>query len=174
MHNKSFTADGAATVLGGRNVGDIYFAYGPGEHYIDTDVLALGPAAAEVSTMFDAYWNSASAYPAAMILPDAPDGLTRLQVAVATAKASDQAQPYFAAITQSVLHGPLSAGQEVIEWVKVTLIAADPLKGLGQQDAGGLLGEPLTALLTDQATRPAASLDLISAYFVRPEQLRSH
>jgi putative cardiolipin synthase len=85
MHNKSFTADGAATVLGGRNVGDIYFAYGPGEHYIDTDVLALGPAAAEVSTMFDAYWNSASAYPAAMILPDAPDGLTRWPAARSSA-----------------------------------------------------------------------------------------
>lgn len=52
MHNKSFTADGAATVVGGRNVGDIYFAFGPDQHYIDTNVLALGPAAAEVSTAF--------------------------------------------------------------------------------------------------------------------------
>ena len=50
-------------------MGDIYFAFGPDEHYIDTDVLALGPAAADVSTAFDAYWNSASAYPAGLILP---------------------------------------------------------------------------------------------------------
>lgn len=50
--------------MGGRNVGDIYFAFGPDEHYIDTDVLALGPAAADVSAAFDTYWNSASAYPA--------------------------------------------------------------------------------------------------------------
>ena len=26
MHNKSFTVDGAATIIGGRNIGDIYFA----------------------------------------------------------------------------------------------------------------------------------------------------
>lgn len=65
MHNKSFTADGAATLVGGRNVGDIYFAFGPDMHYIDTDELALSPAAADVSTAFDAYWNGVSAFESA-------------------------------------------------------------------------------------------------------------
>jgi putative cardiolipin synthase len=100
MHNKSFTADGAVTVVGGRNVGDIYFAFGPDAHYIDTDVLALGPAAAEVSAAFGAYWNSASAYPAGLILPTAPNGMARLQAAVASARADDLGAPYLTAITQ--------------------------------------------------------------------------
>lgn len=30
MHNKSLTADGAMSILGGRNVGDIYFGFGRG------------------------------------------------------------------------------------------------------------------------------------------------
>lgn len=166
MHNKSFSVDGAATVIGGRNVGDIYFAFGPGEHYIDTDVLALGPAATDVAATFDDYWNSASAFPVNMILPEAPDGLARLHEAVTLARTSDLAQPYFAAISQSGLIGKLTAGPDAIDWVKVTLLADDPRKGLGQQEAGGLLVERLGVILKDEATGPATSLDLVSAYFV--------
>jgi len=166
MHNKFFTADGAATVVGGRNVSDIYFAFGPDERYIDTDELALDPAAADVSAAFDAYWNSASAYPADLILPAAPDGMVRLQAAVASAKASSLAGPYVAAVSQSPLIRTLMAGPDAVDWVKVTLVMDDPGKGLGQQGAGGLLIERLAAILTDQATGPVASLDLISAYFV--------
>ncbi|MGV8954871.1 MAG: phospholipase D family protein [Cypionkella sp.] len=166
MHNKSFTADGAASVVGGRNVGDIYFAFGPDEHYIDTDVLTLGPAAAETSAAFDGYWNCASAYPAALILPAAPDGLLRLQAQVALARTADLAAPYVDAISQSPLIRTLLAGPEAVEWAHVTLVTDDPAKGLGQQGEGGLLTDRLKAILTDQATGPTVSLDLISAYFV--------
>ena len=166
MHNKSFTADGAASVVGGRNVGDIYFAFGPDEHYIDTDVMALGPAAADVSAAFDAYWNSASAWPAGLILPAAPDGLARLQAGVASARAADLAEPYLDAISQSPLMRTLMAGPAAVEWARVTLITDDPAKGLGQQGAGGLLIDRLVAILTDQASGPTVSVDLISAYFV--------
>ena len=48
MHNKSMTVDGVATVIGGRNIGDIYFAYGEGTAYFDLDVLVVGPAARDV------------------------------------------------------------------------------------------------------------------------------
>lgn len=166
MHNKSFTADGAASVVGGRNVGDIYFAFGPDEHYIDTDVLALGPVAADVSTAFDAYWNSASAYPAAMILPPASDGLARLRAAAEKARASDMAALYLAAVSRSPLIHTLMAGPDAVEWARVTLVVDDPRKGLGRPGADGLLIERLAALLNDSATGPSVSLDLISAYFV--------
>jgi len=166
MHNKSFTADGAASVVGGRNVGDIYFAFGPDEHFIDTDVLTLGPAAADVSASFDAYWNSASAYPAGLILPAAPFGLARLQADIASAQASDLAGPYLEAISQSPVMRTLLAGPEAVEWAQVKLVTDDPAKGLGQQGAGGLLIDRLAAILTDQATGPTVSVDLISAYFV--------
>ncbi|MDP2120349.1 MAG: phospholipase D family protein [Hoeflea sp.] len=166
MHNKSFTVDGAATVVGGRNVGDIYFAFGPDAHYIDTDVLALGPAATDVSEAFDAYWNSASAYPAGMILPAAPDGLVQLQAGVTRAMADDLAAPYLAAISQSPLIRTLMAGPDAVEWARLTLVVDDPGKGLGQQGAGGLLIERLAAILTGAATGPTVSVDLISAYFV--------
>jgi cardiolipin synthase C len=43
MHNKSMTMDGVATILGGRNIGDIYFVYGEGAGYFDLDVLGVRP-----------------------------------------------------------------------------------------------------------------------------------
>lgn len=166
MHNKSFTADGAATVVGGRNIGDIYFAFGPDEHYIDTDILALGPAAADVGAAFDSYWNSASAYPAGLILTPAPDGLAQLQASAKAAQAGALAAPYLAAIARSPLMQTLTAGPDAVEWAKVTLVVDDPAKGLGAAAKGGLLIERLAAILADAETRPIASVDLVSAYFV--------
>ncbi|HBT54475.1 MAG TPA: hypothetical protein DEA84_13245, partial [Erwinia persicina] len=43
MHNKSFTVDNAATIVGGRNVGDEYFGVGDEPLFSDLDVLAIGP-----------------------------------------------------------------------------------------------------------------------------------
>ncbi|MEW6683496.1 MAG: phospholipase D-like domain-containing protein [Nitrospirota bacterium] len=63
MHNKSFTADNHATIVGGRNVGDEYFEARPDLDFGDLDVLAIGPVVSEVSSAFDLYWNSAAAFP---------------------------------------------------------------------------------------------------------------
>ncbi len=71
MHNKSFTVDNQVAVVGGRNIGDEYFQAGQGKTFVDLDVLAIGSVVREVSSLFDRYWNSASAYPAASILGNA-------------------------------------------------------------------------------------------------------
>src|SRR5690606_25700567 len=63
MHNKSFTADNQATIIGGRNVADEYFDAREGNVFVDLDVLAIGPVVRHVSSGFDRYWASASAYP---------------------------------------------------------------------------------------------------------------
>ena len=42
MHNKSFTADNQASILGGRNVGDEYLGATDGVLFSDMDVLAVG------------------------------------------------------------------------------------------------------------------------------------
>src|SRR5512138_3047469 len=72
MHNKSFTADNQAAIVGGRNVGDEYFGGESEVAFADLDVLAVGAVVPEVSAEFDAYWNSASAYPASSLIPAAP------------------------------------------------------------------------------------------------------
>jgi putative cardiolipin synthase len=63
MHNKSFTADHSVTVVGGRNLADSYFAVGEEPHFVDFDVIAAGPAAQEVTAMFERFWYSPSSIP---------------------------------------------------------------------------------------------------------------
>src|SRR5690606_24817326 len=68
MHNKSFTADSQATIVGGRNIGDEYFDATDGMLFADLDVLAVGPIVAEVAADFDRYWAAKSSYPADRLL----------------------------------------------------------------------------------------------------------
>lgn len=55
MHNKSFTVDNQATIVGGRNIGNEYFEADPDLAFSDLDVLAIGPVAQKVSASFDRY-----------------------------------------------------------------------------------------------------------------------
>ena len=71
-HNKSFTVDNQATILGGRNIGDEYFEADPELAFVDIDVLAVGPVARQVSASFDQYWNSELSYPISALLKTAP------------------------------------------------------------------------------------------------------
>lgn len=57
MHNKSLTIDNVATVVGGRNIGDEYFAASTEIEFGDFDLLAIGPVVPQVSEQFDLYWN---------------------------------------------------------------------------------------------------------------------
>jgi putative cardiolipin synthase len=71
-HNKTYTVDNQATILGGRNIGNEYFSADPNLAFADLDVLAIGPVAREVSRSFDEYWNSPLSYPIATLLDTQP------------------------------------------------------------------------------------------------------
>ena len=75
MHNKSFTADGQVTIVGGRNIGAEYFGAREDVNFGDLDVIGVGPVASEVSAAFDSYWNSDRAVPADQLVgvPDDPE-----------------------------------------------------------------------------------------------------
>ena len=67
MHNKSFTADGQVSIVGGRNIGDEYFDAHAEMNFADLDVAVIGPVVKEVSDQFDLYWNNQSAIPIAAL-----------------------------------------------------------------------------------------------------------
>ena len=67
MHNKTWTVDRTFTIVGGRNVSDHYYGLDEKYNFIDLDVMAAGPVVAEVSDGFDLFWNSAQAYPGALL-----------------------------------------------------------------------------------------------------------
>ena len=71
-HNKSFTVDNQATILGGRNIGDEYFEADPELAFIDMDVLSIGPVAKHVSASFDQFWNSELSYPISALVETTP------------------------------------------------------------------------------------------------------
>jgi len=92
MHNKLFIADNSFAVTGGRNIGDEYFGRGRAAHFIDMDVLSSGPVVAELSTLFDQFWNSPYVYPMQSLVRSLPrQGAAADSTAIATSAA--QATP---------------------------------------------------------------------------------
>lgn len=160
MHNKSMTVDGVATIVGGRNIGDIYFDYGAGTHYLDVDTIAIGPIVDEVAESFDAYWNSGSAYDAALFLPDATD--PSLKALAEAARQTAAGAGYQKAIRDNELADRIAARDLPFEWSAVELFVDDPAKGLGEVEDENLMVERLITFAESSET----SLDLVSAYFI--------
>jgi len=167
MHNKSFTADNQVTVVGGRNIGDEYFGMGSGMVFADMDVLAVGPAVGEVSSAFDLFWNSDSAYPAASLL-DAPDAQSaaELQARFAAVRAQPQSVAYLQAVRTTQVVRDLLAGTLNIEWARARLVHDDPTKTL---DTTKRVDALLFPDLVRAMGQPRKSLDLVSPYFVPGE-----
>ena len=163
MHNKSLTADGAVSILGGRNIGDVYFGF-PGDlQLIDTDVMVAGKAAADVGSDFDRYWQSDSAHPISNIVASAAAGaLQRLVFDASQAAKTEDGKRYFSTMATSRVVGDLVAGRLEFEWTAVTLVSDDPAKGLGKAKDRDLLFPQLLSLIST----PTHSVDLVSAYFI--------
>jgi len=167
MHNKSFTADATATVVGGRNVGDEYFGATDGVLFADLDVLAVGPAAQAVSASFDAYWASASAYPiAALMRPPSADAAAGAQVHAEQMERSPAAAAYKAAVQQLPFVRQLVEGRLPLVWAPTQLVADDPAKGLARAEPGQLLIHHMA----EAVGQPTRSLDLVSPYFVPTDE----
>ena len=168
MHNKSFTADNQATVVGGRNIGNEYFGLGVGVEFADLDVLAVGPAVAEVSAAFDRYWNSASAYPARGLVGSAAPGAEQaLRVRFDETRAAPASASYLAALRATSLITELTEASLKLDWSRARLVVDDPAKTLTPEDRADLLLLPqLLALMG----KPTSSFDLVSPYLVPGEQ----
>lgn len=70
MHGKLWIADGRLAIIGGRNIGDTYFGADEGNaRSIDSDVMLVGPKVAEVSGLFDTYWNLGLSLPITALWP---------------------------------------------------------------------------------------------------------
>jgi putative cardiolipin synthase len=171
MHNKSFTADNLATIVGGRNVGDEYFDAGQDFLFVDLDALAIGPIVDAVSRDFDRYWASESSYPVEWIVPAIdPSAAADLARAAAQLEQSPAAVDYRAAVDSSPFVRDLMARRLPIEWAAVRLVSDDPAKGLGEAGADGLLWSQLMKATRD----PERDLKLISPYFVPGEDGTQH
>jgi putative cardiolipin synthase len=161
MHNKSFTADNQAAIIGGRNVGDEYFGATEGVLFADLDVFAVGPVVSAVSSDFDRYWASDSSYPAAQILPRLDrKGLDQLAARVERVTRDPRASAYVNAMRRTDFFRALLDGELDFEWADTRMVSDDPRKGLGK--AKGLL----TYQLAEIIGAPKQEVALVSSYFV--------
>ena len=163
MHNKSITADGVTTIIGGRNVSDKYFDATEDMVFADLDVIAVGPVASDVVTDFERYWNSESSVAATRLLP-------RVEPArcaeLAERAAQIESDPVTAAYLEEIRSLPfvqrLLDRKLPFEWAPVRMISDDPAKVLGRVKRKQQLWPRLREIIGDSASQ----FDLVSAYFV--------
>lgn len=163
MHNKSFTADNQATIIGGRNIGDEYFEATERVAFADLDVIAVGPVVNEVSVDFDRYWSSASSYPVGTLLPPA-DATQIAEIAAAALRIENApaAVGYMNAMRDSTFVRDLMQGDLALEWAPTRMISDDPAKGLGLAAPDVQLLHKLKEIIGESTSR----FDLVSPYFV--------
>jgi putative cardiolipin synthase len=130
MHNKSFTVDNQAAILGGRNIGNEYFEADPEVAFGDLDVLVIGPVVRDVSDSFDLYWNSEWAYPALVLKgkPPTPEEtrLARQELSEFVVQQADSA--YLQALGESDLANEIRRGEVSYSWGKAEVIYDQPEK----------------------------------------------
>jgi putative cardiolipin synthase len=168
MHNKSFTVDSQAAILGGRNIGDEYFEADPDLEFADLDVLAVGPVARDVSTAFDRYWNSELAYPASVLIGEPPTpeevGQKRQQLNDFVAAQVDSA--YLQALRNSDLADNIRKQQVRFSWGKAVVVYDRPEKMLHEK---GDKEYQLAPQLKPYVDGIRKELILFSPYFVPGE-----
>jgi putative cardiolipin synthase len=130
MHNKSFTVDSQATILGGRNIGNEYFEADPDLAFADLDVLAIGPVAREVSTAFDLYWNSELAYPVSVLVdePPTPEEIAQKRQQLDQFVAAQGDSAYLQALRSSDLADKLRKNQVRPVWGNAVVVYDRPEK----------------------------------------------
>jgi putative cardiolipin synthase len=164
MHNKSFTVDNQATIVGGRNIADEYFGFGTGLTFADLDVLAVGSAVPEVSKEFDVYWNSASAYPASgFVGPPMPDNTTNLEAKFVANRADPESTAYLEALRATLLVQGLLDRKLPLEWADAEVVYDDPAKTLDTTERTDVLLFPELVRKMGPAEK---TLDIVSPYFI--------
>jgi cardiolipin synthase C len=162
MHNKAWIADGRMAVVGGRNIGEEYFEAGKETNFRDLDMVLFGPAVAQASEVFDAYWNSKAAVPIASLSRKEPEELRALMKSVGVEAESAAARRYLQRVDASPKVRAYFATQLQPHWSTGIRVVADPPLKWQEDDRSQWMIEKLSAQLRG-AQRKAL---LISPYFV--------
>ncbi|TMH05050.1 MAG: phospholipase D family protein [Betaproteobacteria bacterium] len=165
MHNKLFIADNAFAIVGGRNLANEYFMRSESANFIDADVLATGPVVRELSTVFDAYWNSEQAWPVHSLAAGKPaDARANFDAMVRDAAAEPTVTPRDR-FGRSSVQAQLDSGRLEQRFATAEVFADTPAKAAG---SGNAEATPMAAAMG--AMRAARSdVLIVSPYFVPGE-----
>jgi putative cardiolipin synthase len=166
MHNKAYIVDGAAAIVGGRNIGDEYFDASEDVNFRDLDIMLIGPVVAEVSHVFDLYWNSGPSTPIeAFKHPDVPPvDIENVRKALAENASQVRATEYGASVLTEVAESR-AKGIRPHDWAwgPAEFLADDPDKVTPDVDTKELHLAPHVREWLDGAQK---RILLISPYFV--------
>jgi cardiolipin synthase C len=161
MHSKAWIVDGRYAVVGGRNVGDIYFDAGRGRrrNVRDLDMALAGAILRDCERVFDSYWNDGLALPISALWKKRRSDLTGFRARLSQHALSEKAR-YWRTLAPPDATGAL--GIEALRWSKsLRLIADPPEKALGTGRRGWLPAE-----LQPMLRGAKGSLQIITPYFV--------
>lgn len=164
MHNKAFTADNSITILGGRNIGDRYFGVGDQPRFADFEAIAAGPAAQDVSAVFERFWYSPSAIPIQALshkrVP--PRRLTELGERLVTQISAITNSAEFKPLASNAFGSQIRQHKPALVWGPVKLLSDQPEKTTEPNNASARLLPELRKLF-DSTKREVL---IVSPYFV--------
>ena len=165
MHNKSFTIDNQVTIIGGRNIGNEYFAFDDNLVFGDLDVLAIGPVVDAVSSTFDLYWNNALSFPITRLVKDnsTPDHLAEVQRYLTEFARRHSDSGYLKAVRESPIVKLVRDWRFDFHWGAAEVLYDDPAKITAARDQDHLM---LASQLNPYLDRVKQELLIFSPYFV--------
>ena len=169
MHNKSFTADGQVSIVGGRNIGDEYFEAHAEMNFADLDVVVIGPVVKEVSDQFDLYWNNQSAIPIAALARQntTPEQFAAKRAALIAHHETAKASAYAQSLRDSEFARQLRNRNVSYYWGRATIVNDHPDKVATSADKTETHLAPQLREVVDKTKR---ELFLVSPYFVPGKQ----
>jgi putative cardiolipin synthase len=165
MHNKSFTADGQASIVGGRNIGDEYFEAHAEMNFADLDVVLIGPVVKEVSDEFDLYWNNQASIPIAALARQntTPEQFAAKRAALIAHHETAADSAYAQSLRDSEFARQLRNRDVSYYWGKATIVEDQPDKVATSAGKTETHLAPQLRKVVDQTKR---ELFLVSPYFV--------
>ncbi len=163
MHNKSFTVDNAISVVGGRNIADEYFQLKKDSVFVDFDVLALGPIAADISKSFDQYWNHSRAVPVEQFITAKKNEDLQTVRANVAAKLDDIYETVYRKALNSQLLQDLIADRQPLFVGPARVLADNPDKLINKIDEAHM---QLAKDLRGVVRRAETEIIFISPYYV--------
>jgi putative cardiolipin synthase len=170
MHNKSWIADNRLAIVGGRNIGDEYFAASDDVNFIDLDFAMLGPVVRDASASFDRYWNSPAAYPIEVLDPKsvATDAIDRFRQRLVSHAEETKQSRYAKTLRANEAIQRMVNGEWPMQWARdVAFVADDPLKVTMTRSE--IKDTHIGAALAPVIETAQSRLTIISPYFVPGE-----
>jgi cardiolipin synthase C len=168
MHNKSFIADNQISLIGGRNMSNMYYNVSDTYQFSDVDVMLVGAASDEIIHSFDEYWNDDYAYPVQDVVDYRTSSLRfpELKQELEAHAHEVSVQNYLDLANRSEAFEHWLNDHIQLDWVQADVVKDSPSKIKSRAPKEEHLNFQLLAHLD----KPEQSIDIVSAYFV-PEKI---